>query len=163
MTPPCPNPHKARYATVQAANRRCTITELRIGTTVYPYECICGYWHLTKNPTAHLPTWRQPKADEIHRLQHLPAHDFTRIVRADIDSRNPTAERLALRHPHLLTRWRWTLRTLLTDVNRQLTERAHDPYYAHDWQHRAERFRDAVRLRLTECQRLRTQTGTRAA
>lgn len=162
MTPDCPNPHKVRYATGEAASRRCTATELRIGVPVYPYECICGFWHLTKNPSAHLPMWREPRPEDIERLQHLPADEFTDIVRADIRSQNPAEERIALRHPHLRTRWRWTLRSLLSEVNQQLAGRTTDDFHSRTWRSRAERFRDATTLRLAECQRFRPQT-TQAA
>lgn len=44
---PCPQPSKSRFATENgaqaAANRRPAV----MGTFLRPYECMCGWWHLT--------------------------------------------------------------------------------------------------------------------
>jgi hypothetical protein len=44
----CPNPQKMRYLDlVQADAAAQAAIE---GKTLYPYDCPCGWWHLTSNP-----------------------------------------------------------------------------------------------------------------
>lgn len=156
----CPHPDKKRYATHSTADLRGRRAELRNDQRLYPYQCICGWWHLTSNPRADLPTWATPRPEDIHRLTHMTCADFTVLVSEEARSITPLPDRIALRHPHLNTRWRRTLKALITDVNRQLSNRPHTGL-AHDtdWRARAERFRDTLTVRLRECQTLRTHTA----
>lgn len=47
----CPTPTKARYATVDAADRAGRRAVITVGRHLRPYECRCGWWHLTKITT----------------------------------------------------------------------------------------------------------------
>ncbi|MFE9812354.1 hypothetical protein [Streptomyces sp. NPDC005548] len=158
MNAACPDPHKtARFATQKAAEARQARAELRLGTPLYPYPCICGWWHYTSNPHANLPSTAKAHPNDIHRLLHLTATDFTNLVAAEVKGEIPTPDRIALRHPHLRTRWRRTLKTLHTDINRNLTNRAtHTDAFTTEWRPRAQRYRDTLALRLTEAQRINT-------
>lgn len=44
----CPTPTKARYATQTTADRAGRHAALTVGRLLHPYECCCGWWHLTK-------------------------------------------------------------------------------------------------------------------
>ncbi len=44
----CPTPAKSRYATHPAAERAGRQAALTVGRHLRPYECRCGWWHLTK-------------------------------------------------------------------------------------------------------------------
>lgn len=151
----CPTPDKKRYATTQAAWARAPRAELVLGYPLYPYDrCPCGWIHLTKNPNAWTPT-NPANPDGVDRLRHMNADQFTTLVSNDTKARLGREDRAALRHHHNLTRWRWTLKALRTDINQQIAQtRNGDP----DWLRRAHRYRDTLTLRLTECQTLRTQT-----
>lgn len=164
MTPACPDPHKtARFATQQAAEARQLRAELRLGTPLYPYPCICGWWHYTSNPNSDLHSTAKPDPTEVTRLLKLPAPDFTTLVAAEVKGEATTAERLALRHPHLRTRWRRTLKALHTTITTNLTNRANDTDpFTTEWRPRAQRYRDTLTLRLTEATRIqapRTQAA----
>lgn len=44
----CPTPTKSRHATQTAADRAGRHAALTLGRHLRPYECPCGWWHLTK-------------------------------------------------------------------------------------------------------------------
>ncbi|MEU3282943.1 hypothetical protein [Streptomyces antibioticus] len=44
----CPTPAKARYATHAAADHAGRHAVITVGRHLRPYECRCGWWHLTK-------------------------------------------------------------------------------------------------------------------
>lgn len=54
----CPHPEKSRFATVEAAERVAARVVVRLGAWLRPYECPCGFVHLTKQgaPTLTTPT-----------------------------------------------------------------------------------------------------------
>ncbi len=164
MTRRCPKPHKRRYATLQAANDAATHDSLQYGNGLFPYHCLCGWVHLTKDHRAQLPTFQSADPTRVAELSQLSATAFAHVVTADTRNTAPIPDRLALRHPDNLTRWRWALKALRTDITRQLADRTHDTQANRDWRPRAEAFRDTVDMRLAECQRLRTNTNrTQAA
>lgn len=45
----CPTPTKTRHATQAAADRAGRHAVLTVGQHLRPYECRCGWWHLTKS------------------------------------------------------------------------------------------------------------------
>lgn len=47
MTADCPTPSKHRYATSQAARVAAERTVIPFGQWLNPYECRCGWIHLT--------------------------------------------------------------------------------------------------------------------
>lgn len=44
----CPTPAKSRYATQTAAAQAGRRSVIAVGRHLRPYECRCGWWHLTK-------------------------------------------------------------------------------------------------------------------
>ena len=164
MTRRCPKPYKRRYDTPEDADLAATHDSLQYGNGLFPYLCLCGVWHLTKDHRAQLPTYQPANPGRVAELRSLSALAFQHVVTADIRNTAPIPDRLALRHPDNLTRWRWTLKSLRTDITRQLAARTADTSVNRDWRPRAEAFRDTVDMRLTECQHLRTNTSrTQAA
>lgn len=158
MTIPCPTPRRVSHPTEQAANRQRINDLLRDNATLYPYKCRCGHWHLTPSLHQELPTYRQAKPEDVQRVRRLGRIDFTALVDADAKRTAAIADRLALRHPDLLTRWRWTLKTLQNEVRDQLTKDGPD-----NWRAKAQYYADALTDRLTECQSLRTQASAARA
>lgn len=159
----CPTPTKKRYATQEAAYARAPRAELVLGYPLYPYQCTgCGWVHLTSNPGNWTPPGATPAPGDVARIAHLNATDFTHLVTNDTKGRITRADRLALRHPDNLTRWRHTLKTLRADITKQLAARAgatHDPHNV-DWLNRATGYRNTLNARLTECRTLRNTAST---
>jgi hypothetical protein len=158
MTRRCPKPYKRRYDTPEDADQAATNDGLQYGNGLFPYRCLCGVWHLTKDPRAQLPTYQPANPERVAELRTLSAVAFAHVVTADTRNTATIPDRLALRHPDNRTRWRWTLKSLRTDITRQLAARTTDTAANRDWRPRAEAFRDTVDMRLAECQRLRTNT-----
>ncbi|WP_267487553.1 hypothetical protein [Streptomyces sp. DH12] len=160
MSRPCPTPYKGRFPSVQDAEFQRTADGIRYGTPLYTYQCTCGAWHLTSDDKRDLPAYEPPDTAVVAHLRALPMTQFIDVVDADAKARAPLAERLALRHPDLLTRWHHALKALRLDINRQLTNHAASP----EWRTRAEGYRDVLTGLLTECQTHRAhKTRTRAA
>jgi hypothetical protein len=88
--------------------------------------------------------------------------DFTNLVDTDIKRTADLPDRLALRHPDNLTRWRWALKDLRADVTRQLATNPDTPQ-TQTWRAKAEFYRNQVDLCLTECQQLRAQASVSRA
>jgi hypothetical protein len=159
----CPTPHKKKHATEGDAEIQRTIDGFRYGTALYTYQCICGQFHLTRSSTGTLPAYEIAPTEAVARLRTLPMRDFTDLVDADAKRTADLADRLALRHPDNLTRWRHALKDLRTDVTRQLAANPDIPQ-TQTWRAKAEFYRNQVDLCLTECQQLRTQAAlSRAA
>ena len=154
----CPNPTKSRYATRAAAETAAKRVALRIEAPLNPYECVCTWWHLTKNQPENLPQAADAPSPIVERFMVIPDIDFREIVVADARSAGDPDERAALRHPRILKRWRQHLGQLMADVEQQLKERRGDKSLeGHDWRKKATGHRDSLILRVTECQRLRAE------
>lgn len=158
MTRRCPKPHKRRYDTREEADHAATTDGLHYGNGLFPYLCLCRSWHLTKDPAGQLPTHQPANPKHVAELRSLSAVALEHVVTTDIRNTGSIPDRLALRHPDNLTRWRWTLKALRTDITRKLAERTDDTAANRRWRPTAEGFRDTVDMRLAECQRLRTNT-----
>lgn len=159
---PCTTPHKQSYDTRDEAEFQSVEDGLRYGTALYPYQCVCQKWHLSRYTDQNLPAYEQPDPENVARIRGLDAEEFAALVDADAKNTIGVADKLALRHPDNLTRWRWALKAIHGKVCRQLAEvRAFsDP----NWRYRAEIFRNKVETRLLECRRLRAEaTQARAA
>lgn len=52
MRGPCPRPDKARFATLGAARQRALGRPAIVGLVLSPYECRCGWVHLTSRAEA---------------------------------------------------------------------------------------------------------------
>jgi hypothetical protein len=155
---PCPTPTKKRYATRQAAEDAAHRSQIAINAPLYPYICICTWWHLSKKPSTTVPEDATPDPQDVNRLQLQSDTTFRETVAADARSTLPMDDRIALRAPGNQLRWNQTLKELRADINRQLNERAGDKTLAaHDWRKRAEGYRDCLTLRLQECRDLRAR------
>lgn len=156
----CPTPEKTgQYATSQAAQYAADRALIARGP-LYPYPCACTWWHLTKSPTQFISPSAVPDPEAVDRLRELTDSAFTAFISEETKGRAAPADRIALRHPDNLKRWRDTLKDLRTSINTQLRDRAHDTsLLAHDWRKRAHGYRDALSIRLTECDDLRAQAA----
>jgi hypothetical protein len=164
MTRSCPKPYKRSYTTLAEAHDAAVHDGLTYGNGLFPYHCLCGAFHLSKDANGQLPTHQPANPERVAALRSLSATAFEHVVAADIRNMGAVADRIALRHPDNLTRWRWTLKALRSGISRQLAERTHDTHANLTWRRRAEGFRDTVDMRLAECQRLRTSIrSTQAA
>jgi hypothetical protein len=159
VTRRCPKPYKRQYTSHEEAHDAAIADSLQYGNGLFPYRCLCRAWHLTKDHRAQLPTFQPANPERVAALRALSAAAFAHVVTADTRNTATVADRLALRHPDNLTRWRWTLKNLRTDITRQLAARTDDTPANRDWRPRAEAFRDTVDMRLAECQHLRTNTS----
>lgn len=154
----CPNPTKSRYATRGAAEIAAKRVALRLEAPLTPYECVCTWWHLTKQQPEELPSAEDAPGPVVERLMAIPDIDFREIVAADARGTGDPEERAALRHRRILKRWQRHLGQLMADVEQQLKERRGDKSLeGHDWRKKATGHRDSLILRATECRRLRAE------
>lgn len=157
-TYPCPNDKKKRYATREAADNAAHRSQIAINTPLYPYICVCTWWHLSKQQPTTVPTDAVADPADIYRLQVQSDTSFRETVSHDARSKLPMHDRIALRQPGNLLRWSNALKELRADINVQLAERQGDrSLEAHDWRKRAEGYRDVLTLRIQECRDLRAQ------
>lgn len=54
----CPNPGKARFWNRNFAKRHA---RRHRGTPQHPYQCACGFWHLTSSSAEGRASWRDAK------------------------------------------------------------------------------------------------------
>lgn len=155
-TPACPTPLKKRYATREAAHSAARGVQLAIPAPLYPYTCVCTWWHLSRQPSDTVPTDATPDPADVARLELLSDTGFRELVSLEARGRLPMHDRIAVRHPSLLLRWQRALKELRADINVQLNERKQDTtLLTHDWRKRAEGYRDSLTLRIQECRDLR--------
>ena len=152
----CPTPDKVRYATRAGAEQGAHRASLRFGEPLYPYECACTWWHVSKSePEPDVDMDAATRAD-IECLAAAPDADFRAVVVADATGTATPAQRAALRHHTNLYKWKYHLGQLMHDVQTQLHTRARDATLAtHDWRRRTLGYRNTLRIRATECKRLR--------
>jgi hypothetical protein len=149
MAARCPTPTKRRFATVEAATSYAHARELGIGQLLTPYECPCGWWHLTSQPP--VPAHAEPDPTVLTRLRYASHAEFVDVVEADASGRADMPTRIALRAPRIRGRWITTLRAIAARLDREITDRPASP----DWRHRAEVFRHHVQQRRAEAEALR--------
>jgi hypothetical protein len=149
MAARCPTPTKRRFATVEAATSYAHARELGIGALLTPYECPCGWWHLTS--AEQVPEHAEPDPTVLTRLRYATHTEFVDVVEADACGRADMPTRIALRAPRIRGRWITTLRAIEARLSREITDR---PGGA-DWRQRAEAFRHNVQQRLAEAEALR--------
>lgn len=160
MPTACPTPRRVSHPNQETAHRQRVNDLLRDNATLYPYKCRCGQWHLTPNLDDELPTYQQASPEHVERLRRLDGTAFAVLVDADAKKTASIAERLALRHPDNLTRWRWALKRLQAEVRRQLASEEPDQG---EWRAKAQYYGDVLSDRAAECQALRTATHANAA
>ncbi|MFD7541257.1 hypothetical protein [Streptomyces sp. NPDC059819] len=152
----CPHPTKSRFATRAAADISSRRVRLSTDIQLTPYECVCTWWHLTKNTVEVLLTADEADRADVEYVASLPDIDFREIVVADLRGQGARGERAVLRHELNLRRWRRQLGQLVADIDAQLHERKNDTSLeAHDWRKRAVNYSNTLALRLEECRRLR--------
>ncbi|WP_399559389.1 hypothetical protein [Streptomyces chartreusis] len=157
-TYPCPTGQKKRYAAREAADNAARRSQIGIAHPLYPYVCVCTWWHLSKQQPDTIPADAVAEPDDIYRLQIQSDAAFRETVATEARGKLPRHDRIALRQPGNLLRWTNALKELRADINIQLTERAGDKTLeAHDWRKRAEGYRDVLALRLQECRDLRAR------
>lgn len=157
-TPACPTDQKKRYATREAADNAARRSQIAVGAPLYPYVCICTWFHLSKQPSDTVPLDAVADPDDIYRLQLQSDTTFRETVATEARGRLAMHDRIALRHPGNLLRWNQALKELRADINTQLNERATDTSLeAHDWRKRTEGYRNVLTLRLQECRDLRAR------
>ena len=126
-TAPCPHPEKRRYATEAAAHLDEDRATLIRGWFRRPYQCGCGWWHLTSETrrTYQTPTDADGTPyshdDLVRWLAALPEDHHQHIVGRDAAWEVSDAIAAALRDPRSIIRWLHTLKTLHQDTRQQLS------------------------------------------
>lgn len=157
-TPDCPNPQKKRYATRKAAEDGARRSQVAIEEPLYPYICVCTWWHCSKQPSDAVPADAVPDPDDIHRLELQSDTAFRETVALEARGQLAMEDRIALRHTSLLLRWNRFLKELRAEINQELNSRRHDTnLLTHDWRKRTENYRDRLTLRLQENRDLRAR------
>lgn len=147
--PTCLTPDKRRFATIEAATTYARYNQLGIGRLLAPYDCDCGWFHLTSQERISARAEADPAA--VNELRHLPATAFADAVEADTTGRLPMPSRIALRDPRLYGRWTRTLRDLATNLD----ERMATAPPGSQWARRAAVYRHTLDARLAEATGLR--------
>lgn len=158
-TPPkCPTPAKARYATQVGADVAAHRVQIAVGQLLNPYRCRpeCGWWHLSKKPSTAIPHNAVADPGTVARLAAMAGPEFLALVADEARDQGPVEERIAVRDPALLKRWRTALGDLIHDINEQLARQLlTDP----DWRRRTVAFKDCLELRRAECAERRRAAG----
>jgi hypothetical protein len=165
MTAPCPTPHKRRYATDTGAAAAAKNALIPVGHHLHPYECSCGWWHLTKkspqrnHAVDHCDLTPAERDGDL--LKDASASDFAAIVQRDIKAESTLAEALALRHADNLTRWTAALKDAWLDIEAQFAAAAGDrTTQTREWRARAQTYRQALATRRREARRRSHQAAT---
>ncbi|WP_181800366.1 hypothetical protein [Streptomyces ipomoeae] len=148
----CPRPKDSAYATETGAEFAARRVQVPVGKLLTPYECPCGWWHLTGRPrTVPQPAQLKPLPGDGAPLKDAPDGWFRAVTLRDVRGTGTREEALALRHPDHLTRWRRTLKSLWTDVEQQFADRAGDTSEeARAWRTKASVYRSVIAERRTE-------------
>lgn len=157
----CPTPDKYRYATYEAAEKAGKRSQILAGQILYPYACACSWWHCSKKAPQEVLTGTADLVD-VERLASIPDIAFRGIVADELTGKATTADRLALRHPRNLQRWKRILGELHQDLQDQRTQRKHDTSLAaQDWRTRALRYEAQMQVAMDECRQLRADEHVR--
>ncbi|MBH1939250.1 hypothetical protein I5Q34_34185 [Streptomyces sp. AV19] len=150
--PPCPAPGKSRYATREAATSAAR-AQVAAGRILRPYQCPCGWWHLTKDD---VEPAGPPAAETIAEITALDNDAFADLVRRDRRGIAHPHESEALRHPAVVRRWEEELTVLLVDLEAQFVQRAGDQSErTREWRGRAIWVRAELVKRRQEARALR--------
>ncbi|WNI19150.1 hypothetical protein [Actinacidiphila sp. ITFR-21] len=154
----CPTPGKARYATRVGADVAARRVQIAVGRILNPYQCnpSCGWWHLSKKPSTVIPADAVADPETLARLTAMAGPDFHLLVAEEARERCALGERIAIRDPALLQRWRGALGALIHDVNEQLA-RGLNPDV--EWRRKTTAFKDCLESRRAECAERRRASG----
>lgn len=147
----CPTPAKSRNATVSAAQSAARRSRLGVGKDLYPYECPCGWHHLTSKK----PTEAAPAPADVASVHQLDDDAFRRLVLRDAQYQAPLVYARALRDPSMLHRWITALKDLQRDLAAELNEAPNDD----PWRTQAEQLRAALGQRREEAAHVVRETG----
>lgn len=148
---PCPTPRRIAHPNQESAYDQRFYDYETHSVVLQPYLCRCRTWHLTRNLDEELPTYLEPAPADVRRLQGIDNTAFRNLVDADVKKSGTPQDRIALRAPEVRTRWRWALKGLLGDVQRQLDGEGDGD---HTWRSKALAYEDAIKTRLGECRAL---------
>lgn len=115
----CPTPGKSRFATGEAAESSARRNALAVGKPLRPYECVCGWHHLTSKP----PQAHEPKPDVTAQVAQLGDRAFRDLVNADLAGKADPDQAGALRTAEVVDRWEATLKQVEIALMAELTAR----------------------------------------
>ncbi|MEW2578397.1 hypothetical protein [Streptomyces syringium] len=148
----CPTPGKKRYATAEVAQAAAERSAISIGQQLHPYQCPCGWLHLSKQDRAP----RDPSPETVALVAALGPEAFDDLVRRELRGRAHPEEAGALRRPEVATRWEAALCLIQIDLEGQFAARAGDRSEASmDWRRRASWVRTTVAGRRKEARACR--------
>ncbi|MFI2078657.1 hypothetical protein [Streptomyces triculaminicus] len=148
----CPRPDKSRYATRQAAESSAGRAHIALGHRLWPYECVCSWWHLTKNAAEETGPL---DPETVALVAALGPDAFTDLVQRERRGQAHPQEAAALRHPKVVTRWEAELQAQQVAVEAQLACRAGDrSAEAREWRTRVTWVRARLAQRRTEARAL---------
>lgn len=122
-TPPnksfCPTPTKVRYSSRREVRKAATEQGQRAGLKLSYYDCVCGFYHLTK-------LQREPNRGEpaevigVPHVMALNDIDFVTLVRFEMHGRLTEDECAIIRHPDIAARWATALGWLRDETEADL-------------------------------------------
>jgi hypothetical protein len=128
-----------------------------------PYECVCGWWHLTSRPVVE-PERMVEDPQVTAAVMGLSVEEFAVLVSAEVRGEASREQAAALRSRVLAGRWADALKGLQEDLGAQFAARAGDySEAATGWRRRAAVVRSLVSARQAEVRRLRQGWHAEAA
>lgn len=117
----CPTPSKIRYTSRQEAKKESKKQSLTAGINLHSYECVCGFWHMSK----HARTEYQDPVPTVVGVPHalgLNDDEFNAFVMFDLHGKLSEEESAILRHPTVVRRWSTTLTEIRAEVQDDLRQ-----------------------------------------
>lgn len=115
----CPTPTKVRYATRRTVKQEADRRGQLAGIELYYYECICGFYHLTKSKSRD-PIAAVPTVIGVPHALGLSEAEFIMLVKFDLAGKLTEDESAILRHPTVVSRWRMALGVIRTEAESNL-------------------------------------------
>lgn len=100
----CPTPTKIRYTSRRDAKREAAEQSQKSGLDLRFYDCVCGFYHLTKSAK----TQSAGEPPEIIGIPHVLALndiEFATLIRFEVQGKLTAAECAIIRHPEIASRW----------------------------------------------------------
>lgn len=151
-TTSCPTPDKVQFATRRAADNAAARRTITAETDLSTYECVCGWFHLTKQAGDQTPT--AVDVEIVNLVAALGPVAFADLVARELRGTAHPQEAAALRDPRNVKRWKHALHDSLNDIDKQLGDRRGDKSFAaQDWRKRAMWVRSGIDKRIREAKR----------